>query len=285
MIRLRLMTFEDITFGLRLKQKAGWNQTPADWARFLSLQPDGCFLAELDRTPVGTVTTVILGTVAWIGMMLVEQSLRGQGIGRALMTRALEFLEGKGIRSIRLDATPMGEQLYRSLGFVPQFALSRFGGEFAGAESGGIPHTDGLEVEPGLSRHWESAAHLDRQVTGTDRRRLLFELFREQPRWFRVVQRGGAVVGFLAARRGTRALQVGPCIATAEAGPLLLADAARRFAGREVFLDVPQGNEPAMRWARQMGLLAQRDLLRMCRGEQVEESVGQLWASSGPEKG
>src|SRR5262249_22836646 len=102
MIRVRGMTFEDLPLGLRLKQRAGWNQTAADWARFLSLQSDGCFVAELDATAVGTVTTCILGRVAWVGMMLVEANLRGQGIGRALLTRALEFLESKGVRSVRL---------------------------------------------------------------------------------------------------------------------------------------------------------------------------------------
>ena len=35
MIRVRGMTFEDLTLGLRLKQRAGWNQTAADWTRFL----------------------------------------------------------------------------------------------------------------------------------------------------------------------------------------------------------------------------------------------------------
>ena len=125
---------------------------------------------------------------------------------------------------------------------------------------------------------------LDREVTGTDRGKLLLALFREYPRELRVVRRGGAVVGYLAARRGARALCLGPCVATAEAGPLLLADAWRRHAGRFAFLDVPEGH-PAAAWAKGRGLRQQRQLLRMCRGEQVEECVPQLWASSGPEKG
>ena len=54
MIRVRGMTFEDLTLGLRLKQRAGWNQTAADWTRFLSLQPDGCFVAEHDGTAAPT---------------------------------------------------------------------------------------------------------------------------------------------------------------------------------------------------------------------------------------
>src|SRR5947208_12855273 len=126
MIRIRVMTFADVEFGLRLKQENGWNQTVADWARFLVMQPDGCFVAEEDGEAAGTVTTCVFGPVAWVGMMLVEKERRGRGIGRALMNHALAFLDGKDVRSIRLDATPLGEPLYRRLGFVEQFLLCRF---------------------------------------------------------------------------------------------------------------------------------------------------------------
>src|SRR5438045_3328533 len=102
MVRVRLMTFADIEFGLRLKQENGWNQTAADWARFLALQPDGCFVAEEDSEPAGTVTTCLFGPVAWVGMMLVSKERRGRGIGRTLLTHALAFLDGKKVRSVRL---------------------------------------------------------------------------------------------------------------------------------------------------------------------------------------
>jgi ribosomal protein S18 acetylase RimI-like enzyme len=277
MIQVRGMTFEDLSLGLRLRQQAGWNQTAADWARFLSLQPDGCFVAEIDGIAAGTVTNCVFGSVAWIGMMLVDASRRGRGIGRALMTRALAFLGERGVRSVRLDATPLGEPLYRSLGFVEQSRLGRWEGELSGGEVAQGVEAGQVEDRGGILR-------LDREVTGTDRRRLLLELFREYPHELRVVRRGGAVVGYLTARRGARALFLGPCLATAEAGPLLLADAWQRHAGKEVILDSPAGSAAAA-WVRQRGLCEQRQLLRMCRGEVVEECVPQLWASSGPEKG
>src|SRR5262249_53789699 len=184
MIRIRVMTFADVEFGLRLKQENGWNQTAADWARFLAMQPDGCFVAEEDGEPVGTVTTCVFGTVAWIGMMLVEKERRGRGIGRALLTHALDFLDGNSIRTIRLDATPLGEPLYPRLSFVEQFALCRFEGE----PSAGDPISG---VEKGGKEDQRSALALDRQVTNMDRRKLLGELFCERPDQLRIVRRGG----------------------------------------------------------------------------------------------
>ena len=90
MLRIRDMTVADIPFGIRLKQQAGWNQVEADWRRLLGLQPDGCFVAELDGVPAGTVTTCRFGPVAWVAMMLVDESLRSRGIGRCLMKHALD---------------------------------------------------------------------------------------------------------------------------------------------------------------------------------------------------
>ena len=58
------MTIADVPQGMRLKELAGWNQTEADLHRFLQLQPDGCFVAEVDGQVVGTVTAVIFGNVA-----------------------------------------------------------------------------------------------------------------------------------------------------------------------------------------------------------------------------
>src|SRR3954465_129988 len=85
---IREMTLADLAIGMHLKDQAGWNQREDDWRRLLAMQPDGCFLAELDGTPVGTVTTCRFGPVAWIAMMLVDSRFRHRGIGRKLMTHA-----------------------------------------------------------------------------------------------------------------------------------------------------------------------------------------------------
>lgn len=278
MIHIRPMTFSDLPLGLRLRQQAGWNQTPADWARFLTLQPGGCFVAELDGRPAGTTTTCVLGEVGWIGMVLVDEHLRRRGIGWELVNHALQYLTGLGIRSIRLDATGDGVTLYRRAGFVAQFPLSRHEGLVPAQAP-----VDGVDL--GRPQDWESVFRLDREVTGTDRRKLLTALFVERPDDLRVVRRGGTVIGYLTHRRGARGVQLGPLIATAEAAPLLLADACHRLAGRQAFIDVPVNNGPAIQQVRALGFREQRQLLRMYRGDTVEESVMQLWASSGPEKG
>ncbi len=275
---IRPMTAADIPLGMRLKEEAGWNQTEADWLRCLELEPDGCFVAELDGVAAGTTTACIFGPVAWIAMVLVDAAVRSRGVGTALMRHALSFLDSRGVRSVRLDATALGKPLYEKLGFVVEFELGRYAGT--------LPRADAVAgVALALPEHTEGLLQLDRSITATDRRKLLLRLFAERPEALRVVEQEGEVEGFLTVRHGSRALQIGPCIATSAAGALLLADAWHRYAGQRVYIDIPTGNAAAVALARKQGLAVQRPLVRMCRGEAIGERITGVWASSGPEKG
>ena len=124
----------------------------------------------------------------------------------------------------------------------------------------------------------ERVRALDRDVTGTDRGRLLDRLVEEHPRRLQVVANEAGVTGFLLSRPGALGRQIGPCIADGDAGPLLFAEARRRYAGESVFIDIPDGNAPAAAAATAMGLTAGRLLTRMGRGPRVVEDV----TGSGP---
>ena len=284
MIQIRLMTARDLPLGMRLKDQAGWNQTGADCQRLLDLQPDGCFVAELDGVPVGTTATCAFGPVAWVALVLVEESVRGRGIGTALMRHALAFLDRQGVRTVRLDATPLGRPLYEKLGFVEEYLLHRYAGVLPPAGETTARHDEG-PVRTARPEHLDGVFQLDRAITATDRQKLLRRLFTERPEAGRVVAGEDRVRGYLCWRPGSKAVQIGPCLALGEAGLLLLADAWRRQAGQCVFIDIPAGNTAAVAAATAQGLTAQRPLLRMCRGPRLDERFTEIWASSGPEKG
>lgn len=275
------MTPADLDLGMRLKTQAGWNQTPADWQRFLIMQPDGCFVAVHDGVPAGTAVACIFGNVAWIAMVLVDASVRGRGIGRALMRHALAFADGKGVSTVRLDATPLGQPLYESLGFVPQYSLTRFAGQLPPDTSGEASQHIAIAQPSDAGR----ILALDQGVTLTDRSKFLLRLLQEQPEHGLVAERGRDLRGFLLMRPGSNVWQLGPCAAEEEAAKELLREACRRLPAEAVLLDVPAPNEPAMQWALTCGLQPQRQLLRMCRGADVSEDLTRLWASSGPELG
>ena len=121
-MHLRAMTKGDVPSGMRLKELAGWNQTANDWDRFLEASPEGCFVAESHGEVRGTVTTIVYESrFAWVGMVLVDPDHRGQGIGTQLLLRAIEYLDGLGITTVKLDATPKGKPIYERLGFVTEY--------------------------------------------------------------------------------------------------------------------------------------------------------------------
>jgi GNAT superfamily N-acetyltransferase len=278
LIRIRLMTKEDIPLGMRLKEANGWNQTEADWRRYLELQPDGCFVAVLDGEPVGTTTTCVFGPVAWVAMVLVDAHCRRRGVGKELMCHALDFLDRQGVRCVRLQATPLGQPLYEKLGFVPDYLLRRY--------EGILPSADAVaDMVPLRTEDTEDVLSFDRAVTCSDRQKLLLRLFDEFSESVRVVRRAENIEGFVATRPGARALQIGPCLATATAGRRLLQHVRYQHGGKHAFIDIPTANESAVAWAEEIGFALQRPLFRMRRGPPVDEQINEIWASSGPEMG
>src|ERR1044071_275669 len=128
-LTLRHLCLSDLPFADSLRAIAGWNQTLADWQRFIDLSPSGCLIAECEGRQVATATTICYGKeLAWIGMILVHPDFRRRGIARVLLRHCIEILQHAGIKSIKLDATPEGRQVYQRLGFVDEFTLTRYAG-------------------------------------------------------------------------------------------------------------------------------------------------------------
>lgn len=274
----RPMTAADIPFGMRLKTEAGWNQTEADWRRFLALSQGGTLVAERGGAAVGTVATFLFGTIGWIAMLQVDKRWRHQGIGTSLLERAVALLKDRGASTIRLDATPLGRPIYADYGFQAEYDLWRFEGTPRGVAA------EEMATDPG--RDLDRVCRLDREVTGTDRRALLEALAGEQSAWTPIAAERGDLAGYLFARPGSRAVQIGPAAARdAATGERLLNAAANRHSAATVFIDIPEPNAAATRWAVGQGLVRQRVLTRMRLGQPVNDQVEMLWASSGPEKG
>ncbi|MHC4996091.1 MAG: GNAT family N-acetyltransferase [Planctomycetota bacterium] len=276
-IQIRRMTEDDIPLGMRLKNQAGWNQSEESWRRFLSISPEGCFVADTGERGLATVMVFDFGPVAWIAMMLVEESYRGRGLGSRMMTHALDWCDRRGVKTVRLDATPMGQPVYEKLGFVPEYPLARFERDATEIAPLIIP-AENLEAPDSLT----PIIDLDRAAVGYDRSPMLRALSDQAPRAFRLIR--GA--GYATLYRGSGATHIGPVIATnSDAGIALLDDALYRAANRRVFIDLALDNTPAVDWATRRGFTRQRDLTRMRRGRPVTDNPRQFFATSGPEKG
>lgn len=273
------MTCDDLPLGLRLVAQAGWNQTEADWRRFLWLEPAGCFVAEWTGESVATTAAFAFGPIGWIAMVLVDEAFRHRGIATQLVEHALQYLDSQGVQTIRLDATPLGRPVYERLGFLPEYRLLRMQGAVS------LPSVE-TSLLPLPAEHVPAVCQLDAAITGTSRKGLLQRLYAERPEAATAEFEGQAAVGFAFWRRGRRAEQIGPAAAVSAAtGVAILDRVLADCPAGPVFVDIPADNGAAVDWAETRGFVVQRDFTRMYRGPRIADCPQQIWASSGPEKG
>jgi GNAT superfamily N-acetyltransferase len=91
----------------------------------------GTFIANYSvkqqKMPLGSgVAFPVNDDLCWIGMILVHPELRRQGIAGSIMNQCLKharLIQNKSI--VGLDATPLGKQVYDSLGFKDSFTIWR----------------------------------------------------------------------------------------------------------------------------------------------------------------
>ncbi len=274
------MTRSDVPLALQLTVQAGWNQTPADWLRMLEMEPNGCLVAEVEGTLVGTTVCCTFDGIAWLALVLVDTGFRERGIGRRLVQTGLKYADDMGVRTVRLDATPLGRPVYERLGFQPQFELSRWGGiPTSSVVNSSMPQ---VEVET-LAADYEPLFELDRRAICTNRKKLLQRLFAESPP--AIVRTAGRVASFLTRRPGRISTQIGPGIGSRGECRMLLERELVASRGQPVIIDIPVDRPDLNAVVEQAGLTVQRTLLRMYRGETVVENASLFQISSGAELG
>lgn len=258
-MNLRTMTTADILAGMRLKDLAGWNQTPADWRCFLESSPRGCFAAEVDGEVVGTAATIVYEQrFAWIGMVLVDPEFRGRGIGTCLLRKTIEHLDEIGIRTMKLDATPAGRPIYQKLGFEDEYEIERWLLKRPASEAA---------IASALHSVCDRVPQLDREIFGADRGSLVRSLAAENPDFALAAERAGEIAGYAFGRRGTLADHLGPWMARDEETAAELLDEFLTRSKREsVFVDALKQRRFVSEMLLARGFTVSRPLTRMVRG-------------------
>lgn len=281
MITYRKMNMQDIPAGLSLCRAAGWNQLARDWELFLQLNSEGCFVAIDDNGQVsGTVTTLRYDTFAWIGMVLVNPVMRRQGIGNGLLQQALKKLSNE--KTIKLDATPAGREVYLKLDFRDEYALTRMCLDK-------ILH-DRLPASPALPLHKDEIIELlefDRNVFGADRALVLDWLREGAPGLAFVAREKGKITGYCLGRHGNDFTHIGPVIAMDVDRAIHVATAAIRNAGDgPIVMDILHHTSAWVHAIENLGFVERRQLIRMYRGLNEWSGLPQKqFAIVGPEFG
>jgi predicted N-acetyltransferase YhbS len=184
---------------LRLSQEAGWPHRREDWQLVQRLSR-GVVALEAGKV-VGTALATPFGAVAMANMIIVDGRMRGRGIGRQVMTRAMAGFE---VPEWRLTATDDGLPLYEKLGFIATGRVLQYQGKpVASAVPPGVEWAVAADLQQILA--------LDQQATGADRGSLIARLMVEGR--LAVIRRGRDLAGYACLRRFGRGDLVGPVIA------------------------------------------------------------------------
>lgn len=236
-----------------LSRVAGWPHRKEDWAMIWSLSK-GQVALEAGKV-VGTAFMTPFGnTCATLNTIIVDEAMRGRGLGRRLTTTALEQA---GDRECRLTATADGLPLYEKLGFVAAHDVRQHQGTVGQVSAPPAVEWIGSEHLPTLTA-------LDRAAFGADRAALMNALAGKGR--FAAITNEDGFAAFAAVRAFGRGEVVGPVVAEdRDQARALIAFILSGMKGRFVRIDIPEdaGLSP---WLEGLGLAHVGGPIAMLRG-------------------
>ena len=264
------LSHNDMEQACSLSMEAGWNQTERDWDLFFShgvvfgtFALPGQLAASAAIMPYGD-------DIAWISMVLTKAKWRGRGFGTALLKHCLQWSEQQK-RVAYLDATPAGEAIYRSLGFLPSLRITRWQGTGSGTND-----------EVSSNHHAADAIKMANMAFGADRSFLLESFLKRVPAT--LTHTGASVACF--ARDGRIAWQIGPVVSMSEREGTDCIEAMTGQLSGSVFIDLPDDCIHAAQRLTELGFTRQRSFLRMYKGkDHVQKPPYRTIAIAGPEFG
>jgi GNAT superfamily N-acetyltransferase len=273
------MTTADIPGGLRLCRASGWNQLEEDWRLFVESPGSGALLVERDGSVLGTAAYLRYNALAWIAMMLVDPAERRAGLGAQLLAEALAAL--RDAPCVGLDATPLGEPLYRRFGFVADYSLARTKAIVDCDRFGGVAGRARAMRKSDLA----AVCRRDREVFGADRSKLLASLFERAPECAWMIGDSGGVEGYSFGRPGHLYSQLGPVVA-ADAGTAreILTCCLSKLGGRAFAIDAPLLDGEWLEFLKSVGFVEERRFTRMfLEGHRHPGIPARQYAICGPE--
>ena len=266
---LRLCTENDISELCQLVADVNWDQVATDcrnfmkhgeiWGVFNSDHPVAC-AAWVKRSE----------DMVWIGMVITRPEWRGRSIATKLMKKLLE--RTSQFRYHLLDASAMGEPVYRKLGFADMYRVSRISWQ-------GKP-TIPAQLE------WvkfDSRRHELPGVAAGDP--LVAQFMENAPELSYVGLRDGKICAWFSGRAGRTAMHIGPLWAEDTASAIeALGQAAQVTGFVQLTLDIVDCQEEFKKYLFDTGAVLLRDFLRMSLPETGFIPEG-IYLGAGPEYG
>ena len=261
-----------------------WPYTLMDIERLYRLEPRGWFCATVSGKYAGQAMGLGIESLGCVGIVIVHQNFRRQGIATALTRAALDYLGEKGIKTIKLDATPEGFGIYEKLKFRPEFAVCHY--VRVPATLMASPQArDGVESlnTSGMG----AVSQWDRKYFGVSRFDILQALLRDSEGF--VLNEGRKVCGYAMVKPMDyeNGYWLGPWVAEDQASAeRILQHVLQRFGRAELRVGVLESNPSAEHLLKKHGFKVDFKITRMRFGPKLKrENPSGIYAEAGNEKG
>ncbi|MBN2510739.1 MAG: GNAT family N-acetyltransferase [Spirochaetales bacterium] len=231
---------------------------PEDWQSIVPIHrmylKAGCCLpvkALMNGSIAGIGTVIDYGRTAWLAHIIVDTKHRNKGVGTALVSHLLHRIDSiPRIKSVSLTATDLGYPLYVKQGFTTETEYIIFTRSHEQ-----VPAATADAVRPVHAIDYDELYQIDTQGSGETRRGLLESVCKDAL----VYPSAGPIEGYYLPGFGE-----GPIIARTKEAGLSLLEAKIKTCLRIV---VPASNNAAGEYLKKQGLLEEKRIPRMIRGE------------------
>jgi len=274
-ISIRRMSRDDVRLAVEWAAGEGWNPGVCDADSFYEADPNGFFIAELNRKPVGSISAVSYDdTFGFMGFYIVKKDLRHLGIGMKLWNASLEYM---GDRTIGGDGVVAMLEKYAQY----DFRIAHFNARYEGI---GTVSGPSLNEISGVS--FAELEHYDRSFFPAPRTAFLKSWISRTGTRGRLVVENGSIVGYGVIRPCYRGFKIAPLFADSPEIASELFDSLSALAGgRPIFLDIPVCNEAAVQLVERQGMNRVFETARIYRGTPPELPLNSIYGITSFELG
>jgi len=269
-VTIRPLIDDDLAEAVALTDTMDWDLTEEDLRFMNSMEPEGCFVAISSGRVAGLITSASFGNVGWLGNVIVESIRRGKGIGKALVEKALDHLQSRGVITTGLYAYQNVISFYEQFGFIRDrkfLWLVCQEAEWEGAPCKAIP-----------PERLEELFVLDEDLFRARRRRLLSQIFQASPSLCKGTFHDDRLVSYVMGSKGESA-EIGPwaCLPGHEKeGFALFRSLAHELRDLKVFVGVPAWRAEVANFLFEIGFKEDFEVIRMYKGQPLLDKEGIL---------
>jgi len=247
---IREMKSTDLEFAAECACAAGRSsETVEELESFLLRDPGGCWIAQCGRKPVGFSVARWYGKSGFLGAITLSGISGEKAVERQLLDRAVKYLTVMGSETMFAEIEPRSAGVFERVGFVKLCRILSFTGNVYGRS-----HNHVRELR---RQDLSFIVGLDRISFRANRLYFLGRRYTLTPRYCKVLEMKGRIVGYIMARRGNGVMPVGPWVVSASVDcPVDLLEAlAVEARDEKLLIEVLETNSGVVELLRTLGMV------------------------------